>query len=391
MTQGLPLPLLTDEYELAMADSYLAQGMAGMTAAFFELSVRRLPPQRGYLIAAGLERVVDYLTRLRFDAGSLEHLRRNRIVSDALIDHLRELRFRGSLDAVAEGVAVSGQGQIALGLSRDRPAGPERGGRPGRPDRRRHARRPAELDQRRRLVRARRRLRQGIRDQEARLRHRGGRPRRRLGRRQRRRPDRPAHPQGLVRGPGRPDARDLDLAPRVEPRRDRHPDPRPRRRRRRPGRRRLRHGPRLRPLLAQAGQGHRRRADLDQARDRRHASPRSTPCSGPTSTATARPTSSSPASASTPTRSSRARPTARSSPGTSSTAGRRPGPSTSSSRASRPRTPPQRGDERDALKDFPPGTAGTGLQMTAIDIDGDGDLDLVCPGKSGLYLFENLG
>ena len=40
---------------------------------------------------------------------------------------------------------------------------------------------------------------------------------------------------------------------------------------------------------------------------------------------------------------------------------------------------------------LPPGTAGTGLQLTAIDIDGDGDLDLVCPGKSGLYLFENLG
>ena len=45
---------------------------------------------------------------------------------------------------------------------------------------------------------------------------------------------------------------------------------------------------------------------------------------------------------------------------------------------------------RDAQKDFPPGTAGTGLEMTAIDIDGDGDIDLVCPGKSGLYLFENL-
>ena len=29
--------------------------------------------------------------------------------------------------------------------------------------------------------------------------------------------------------------------------------------------------------------------------------------------------------------------------------------------------------------------------MTVIDIDRDGDLDLVCPGKSGLYLFENLG
>jgi hypothetical protein len=52
---------------------------------------------------------------------------------------------------------------------------------------------------------------------------------------------------------------------------------------------------------------------------------------------------------------------------------------------------PAKGPERDAMKDFPPGTAGTGLIMTAIDIDRDGDLDLVCPGKSGLYLFENLG
>ena len=50
-------------------------------------------------------------------------------------------------------------------------------------------------------------------------------------------------------------------------------------------------------------------------------------------------------------------------------------------------------EQRFALKDFPPGTAGTGLQLTAFDIDGDGDgdLDLVCPGKGGLNLFENLG
>jgi hypothetical protein len=51
---------------------------------------------------------------------------------------------------------------------------------------------------------------------------------------------------------------------------------------------------------------------------------------------------------------------------------------------------PKTAAERLALKDFPAGTAGTGLQLTAIDIDHDGDLDLVCPGKSGLYLFENL-
>ena len=52
---------------------------------------------------------------------------------------------------------------------------------------------------------------------------------------------------------------------------------------------------------------------------------------------------------------------------------------------------PKEGNKRDAQKDFAPGTAGTGLEMTVVDIDGDGDLDIVCPGKSGLYLFENLG
>ncbi len=52
---------------------------------------------------------------------------------------------------------------------------------------------------------------------------------------------------------------------------------------------------------------------------------------------------------------------------------------------------PKDAKDRWALKDFPRGTAGTGLQVSAVDIDSDGDLDLVCPGKSGLYLFENLG
>lgn len=51
---------------------------------------------------------------------------------------------------------------------------------------------------------------------------------------------------------------------------------------------------------------------------------------------------------------------------------------------------PKDASKRDAQKDFAAGTAGTGLQMTAIDMDKDGDLDLVCPGKSGLYWFENL-
>ena len=51
---------------------------------------------------------------------------------------------------------------------------------------------------------------------------------------------------------------------------------------------------------------------------------------------------------------------------------------------------PKEAKDRWALKDFARGSAGTGLQVEARDMDGDGDVDLVCPGKTGLYLFENL-
>ncbi len=51
---------------------------------------------------------------------------------------------------------------------------------------------------------------------------------------------------------------------------------------------------------------------------------------------------------------------------------------------------PKAAKDRWALEDFERGSAGTGLQMDAQDMDGDGDIDLICPGKSGLYWFENL-
>ena len=58
-------PLLIDLYELTMADAYLANGM--MEPAVFEFFVRKLPARRGFLLAAGLDQAIDYLTSLRFD------------------------------------------------------------------------------------------------------------------------------------------------------------------------------------------------------------------------------------------------------------------------------------------------------------------------------------
>ena len=50
--------LNTDLYELTMAAGYFAAGKTDEIATF-ELSVRRLPAQRNFLIAAGLAQAVE--------------------------------------------------------------------------------------------------------------------------------------------------------------------------------------------------------------------------------------------------------------------------------------------------------------------------------------------
>ncbi|MDX6591787.1 MAG: nicotinate phosphoribosyltransferase [Gaiellales bacterium] len=105
MTDRTPIELLMDEYQLAMADTYLAMGTAGDRVAF-ELFVREMPRNRGYLLAAGLESAVRYLTSLSFGERALDYLARSETCSAALIAHLRGLRFEGDLHAVPEGTVI---------------------------------------------------------------------------------------------------------------------------------------------------------------------------------------------------------------------------------------------------------------------------------------------
>jgi nicotinate phosphoribosyltransferase len=95
--------LLTDLYELTMLQAYHAGGMNA--TAVFELFVRALPGARNFLLAAGLEQVLDYLEGLRFGEEDLEWLGRCGRFGREFVDSLADLRFTGDVDAMPEGTA----------------------------------------------------------------------------------------------------------------------------------------------------------------------------------------------------------------------------------------------------------------------------------------------
>lgn len=94
-------PQLTDLYQLTMVQSYLDHGMED--EAVFEFFVRSLPPKRNFLLAAGLEPLLDFLTQARFSQQELDYLADSGFFRDNLIDYLSKFRFSGKVDAMPEG------------------------------------------------------------------------------------------------------------------------------------------------------------------------------------------------------------------------------------------------------------------------------------------------
>lgn len=93
--------LLIDLYQLTMLQGYFDRGME--ETAVFEFFVRKLPPDRGFLMAAGLEQALDFLETLRFSSEELEWLAKSGRFSRAFVDYLERLRFTGDVHAVREG------------------------------------------------------------------------------------------------------------------------------------------------------------------------------------------------------------------------------------------------------------------------------------------------
>lgn len=94
-------PLLTDLYQLTMLQAYYLRGMD--RTASFELFVRKLPKHRGFLMAAGLELLLDWLELLQFSEAELAWLHRSKLFRPDFVDWLGKQRFHGSVEAMDEG------------------------------------------------------------------------------------------------------------------------------------------------------------------------------------------------------------------------------------------------------------------------------------------------
>jgi nicotinate phosphoribosyltransferase len=93
--------LLTDLYQLTMLQGYFEKRME--ETAVFDLFVRTLPAQRGFLLAAGLEQALDYLEQLRVTPEECEWLAGSGRFTRNFVDYLEQLRFTGDVHAMAEG------------------------------------------------------------------------------------------------------------------------------------------------------------------------------------------------------------------------------------------------------------------------------------------------
>ena len=106
-----PLALLTDFYELTMAQAYFDKGMAD-TRATFNLFFRRPPFGSGFTLAAGLEAAADFVQFLHFNGDDLSFLAAQcdsdgkPMFSAPFLDYLGNMRPSLDIDAIPEGTVV---------------------------------------------------------------------------------------------------------------------------------------------------------------------------------------------------------------------------------------------------------------------------------------------
>lgn len=106
MIKDQNLTMLTDFYELTMANGYFQSGQVDESIAYFDMFFRKVPDGGGYAIMAGLEPVIDYLKGLKFTEEDIEYLRSKGGFCEDFLDYLRNFKFSCDVWAVPEGTPI---------------------------------------------------------------------------------------------------------------------------------------------------------------------------------------------------------------------------------------------------------------------------------------------
>ena len=99
------LTMLTDFYELTMANGYFNNGMKDKIA-YFDMFFRRIPDNGGFAIMAGIEQLIQYLKGLKFNDEDIDFLRAKNLFSEDFLQYLRNFRFTCDVWAVPEGTPI---------------------------------------------------------------------------------------------------------------------------------------------------------------------------------------------------------------------------------------------------------------------------------------------
>jgi len=97
--------MLTDFYEITMANGYFETDMAN-DIAYFDMFFRKIPDGGGFAIMAGLEQVIEYLNDLSFSDKDIEYLRGKQIFSENFLDYLKNFKFTCDVWAIPEGTPI---------------------------------------------------------------------------------------------------------------------------------------------------------------------------------------------------------------------------------------------------------------------------------------------
>jgi nicotinate phosphoribosyltransferase len=97
--------MLTDFYELTMANGYFEAGMTE-DIAYFDMFFRKIPDGGGFAIMAGVEQLVEYMKELHFTEEDLDFLRNKGIFDERFLDYLRHFEFQCDVWSVPEGTPI---------------------------------------------------------------------------------------------------------------------------------------------------------------------------------------------------------------------------------------------------------------------------------------------